>query len=302
MPSWTNATDARATAAPPPGRRLAPTTTAAGILRPDELPRYATLARPPSSPLLDGWVEWYWSVRWDLPDGQRYLSEVLPHPALHLSIQSGQGSRHGHSMPAAVLTGVVTTRFTVELVGAGRVIAVKFRPGGLGAFTGRDVGAWLDRVVDLRTLFGDDATRLRDDVLRTESDIDRALLLDAFLLERRPAPDPRYDRVLAVVADMLADHTLTRVDDVTERHGIPLRSLQRLFRRYVGVGPKWVLQRYRLHDAVSLIDAGGVDDLAALAASLGWYDQAHFTREFTALVGMPPARYAAQRAAAPAHG
>jgi len=81
---------------------------------------------------------------------------------------------------------------------------------------------------------------------------------------------------------------------VTERHGIPLRTLQRLFRRYVGVGPKWTLQRYRLHDAVTLIDTGAVDDLAELAASLGWYDQAHFTREFTSLVGMPPAKYAAR--------
>ena len=302
MPSWTNATVAPPALDADAARRLPPTTTAAGILRPDEFARHATLARPPSSPLLDTWVEWYWSVRWDLPQGRRYLSEVVPHPALHLSVESGEGSRQDHSMPAALLTGVVTTRFTVELVGTGRVIGVKFRPGGFGAFSGRNVGAWLDRVVDLRTLFRDDATRLRDDVLGTESDADRALLLDAFLLERRPAPDPRYDQVLAVVADMLADRTLTRVDDVTERHGIPLRSLQRLFRRYVGVGPKWVLQRYRLHDAVSLIDSVGIDDLAALAAGLGWYDQAHFTREFTALVGMPPARYAAQRAAAPAPG
>jgi len=201
-------------------------------------------------------------------------------------------------MPAALLHGVVTTRFQVELADAGRVFAVKFRPGGFGAFTGLDVAGSLDRVADLRTYFGDDADRLRDSVIRANDDADRQALVDAFLIARRPGPDARYDQLLDIVrdmlGDMLGDRTLTRVEDVTGRHGIPARSLQRLFRRYVGVGPKWMLQRYRLHDAVTLIDAAEVTDLAALAASLGWYDQAHFTREFTALVGMPPARYAAR--------
>ena len=43
------------------------------------------------------------------------------------------------------------------------------------------------------------------------------------------------------------------------------------------------------------IDTGQVGDLAALAVELGWFDQSHFTRDFTALVGQPPAAYAARR-------
>ena len=56
-----------------------------------------------------------------------------------------------------------------------------------------------------------------------------------------------------------------------------------------------MLQRARLHDAVSRIDTGQADDLATLALELGWFDQAHFTRDFTALVGQSPAAYAARR-------
>jgi AraC-like DNA-binding protein len=59
----------------------------------------------------------------------------------------------------------------------------------------------------------------------------------------------------------------------------------------VGVGPKAVLARYRLQDAVAAIDAGGVDDLADLAASLGWFDQAHFARDFRSVVGTTPSAY-----------
>ena len=42
------------------------------------------------------------------------------------------------------------------------------------------------------------------------------------------------------------------------------------------------------------IDAGEVDDLASLATSLGWFDHAHFSRDFRAVVGMPPSAYLAR--------
>ena len=80
---------------------------------------------------------------------------------------------------------------------------------------------------------------------------------------------------------MLADRQLQRVADVERLHHLSARTLQRLFERYVGVGPKWVLARYRIHDAVGELDAGYDGTIADLAASLGWYDQAHFVRDFT---------------------
>jgi transcriptional regulator GlxA family with amidase domain len=99
----------------------------------------------------------------------------------------------------------------------------------------------------------------------------------------------------AIVRTMLEDPAVVRVDELAERHAMSPRTLQRLFRRYVGVGPKWVIQRARLHDAVDRIDTRRVTDLATLALELGWFDQAHFTRDFTALVGQSPAAYAARR-------
>ncbi|MCO5994122.1 helix-turn-helix domain-containing protein [Actinoallomurus rhizosphaericola] len=89
-----------------------------------------------------------------------------------------------------------------------------------------------------------------------------------------------------------ADPMLTRVDRLATAAGVGTRRLQRLFADYVGVGPKWVIRRYRMQDAADRA-AGGTDiDWAALAADLGYADQAHFTRDFTATIGMSPARYA----------
>ncbi len=53
-----------------------------------------------------------------------------------------------------------------------------------------------------------------------------------------------------------------------------------------------MLARYRMHDAVTRLDEGYVGSLVDLAAEHGWYDQAHFTRDFRRLVGQSPAAYA----------
>jgi AraC-like DNA-binding protein len=68
--------------------------------------------------------------------------------------------------------------------------------------------------------------------------------------------------------------------------------LQRLFADYVGIGPKWVIRRFRLHEVTERLAAGADIDWAALAAELGYADQAHFVRDFRAMFGEPPTWYA----------
>jgi AraC-like DNA-binding protein len=77
------------------------------------------------------------------------------------------------------------------------------------------------------------------------------------------------------------------------------RTLQRLFADYVGVSPKWVMRRARLHEAAERADSGEPVDWAGLASDLGYADQAHLTRDFTATIGVPPGCYAA--APSPVH-
>ena len=280
MTAWTNAT-----AAPP----------AVGLLRPEVNDALVRRDRIEPAPGLAPWVEHYWTVAWELDD-PGFVAEVISHPSVHVTLETGSRPRFGHALPAGLVHGVITRKFSQEISGTGRVFGVKFRPGGFGAFTGADVGAWTDRVVPLPAAFGNRAGELARGVLALEADRARADAVDDFLLDRAPARDERYDEVLAVVRDIQDDPALTSVELAARRHAMSVRSLQRLFRRYVGVGPKWVLQRARLHDAVDRIDTGRASDLASLAVELGWFDQAHFTRDFTALVGQSPAAYAARRA------
>ncbi len=59
-----------------------------------------------------------------------------------------------------------------------------------------------------------------------------------------------------LVARITADPGLRRVDELADASGMTARSLQRLFADYVGVSPKWVMRRARLHYAAGPEEAG----------------------------------------------
>ena len=145
-------------------------------------------------------------------------------------------------------------------------------------------------MLPLTAVFGPAGDALAGAV-RAEADAPFAVM-EEFLRARLPAPDPQLDVLAAIVRTMLEDPGVVRVDELAARHAMSPRTLQRLFRRYVGVSPKWVLQRYRLHEAAERIAEGRDGDWAATALDLGYFDQAHFIRDFKALVGASPAQYA----------
>jgi AraC-like DNA-binding protein len=289
--SWTNATGSVTTG-------FDATASTTGVLRPEETEQLSNLRRDhPVAEDLQPYVERYWSVRWDLTGQAPFRSEVLTHPSVNLSVESGTHPRFGFAMPAALVHGVVTRRFTVDLVGAGRVTAAKFRPGGFRAFC-----RWLpprNSVSRLPRMPFIHPTYMLADVLSEDDDAERAAVLDAWLVPRAPEPEPAYLELLELLAGMMHDRSLVRVDDVAAGAGISVRTVQRLFATYVRVGPKAVLARYRLQDAVAAIDAGEVDELADLAASLGWFDQAHFARDFRSVVGTTPSAYVRQACSSP---
>ena len=260
------------------------------MLRPDELARHVRLARTEPSPDLSSWVENYWSLRWDLPPGSSYLSSTLPHPACNLSVERGH-QREAVGEDPVVVTGVVTRRFDVTIKDSGWVYAAKYRPGGLAALTGVPAKTLRDATVPATDVFDRATTDALRELGPDATTDEGARQFDVVLGRLATTPSEEYVQVLDAIAAMLDDRSLVRVAQVEERIGIGTRTLQRLFERYVGVTPKWVLSRYRMHDVVTDLDAGYGGSLADLAAKYGWFDQAHFTREFTDLVGMPPSAY-----------
>src|SRR5690606_17252748 len=84
------------------------------------------------------------------------------------------------------------------------------------------------------------------------------------------------------------DPELTSVEVLARSAGLSRRALQRLFRDFLGASPKWVIRRNRLQEVAPRIERGQAPTLAALAAELGYTDQAHLARDFKSAVGKSP--------------
>jgi AraC-like DNA-binding protein len=228
-------------------------------------------------------VERHWTVQWDFRGREPFVQEVLPHPSANLCFEPG----------GAVVHAVITRRAVHRLEGRGRTLGTSFRPAAFAAFVPTSMAELADRGVGLGHLFGEAGDALEREVLGLADARRQIAAVEAFLRARRAAPDPVARRVEEMIAWMLAAPASTRVADVAAEFGLSTRELQRRFRRYVGAGPKWVLQRYRLHDAAGRIASGRGGGWAAVALELGYADQAHFIRDFKALVGCSPGAYEA---------
>jgi len=258
------------------------------ILDPHRFAEHATLSRPACHPSLDPWIEHYWTVQWSLPPGASYRSSLVPVAQTNLTIESGQCSRPGVREPGVFLTGVVSrTRFDVTMTGSGGVIGAKFRPGALTAITGVRADRLRDEVVPAARLLAG-ADTLAGLHPSAPDALDR---LDAFLLARMPGDDGELAVVASMIQALEESAPTMSASELADRCGLGLRSLQRLCRHYIGVGPQWLVARARVHAAIARLHGGDYDTLASLAVELGWFDQAHMGRDFTALVGEPPGSY-----------
>ncbi len=252
-----------------------------GILRP-RTGRFALRRIAPAADLAY-LVERHWVVAWDLRGEPDHVVELLPHPCFNLVFTDAGG----------ILTGVGTVKSRHPLSGKGQNFGVKLRPGAGPGLTGRPAAEFTDRVVPLAAVFGPPAADLAAGVPSAPDDLSRVRLVEAFLRDRLPPLDPQAQQVALIVHAMLHSDGTERVEQVAARFGWSVRTLQRLFRRYVGVSPKQVLRKYRLHEAADRLSDGDRPPWAELAAGLGYADQSHFIRDFSAAVGATPAEYAA---------
>ena len=235
------------------------------------------------SPDLELYVEHFWLVEWDLRGQAPERAETLPHPNVHMIFE-----RHGKSR----LRGPARAKFSTVLEDKGAVFAVKFTPAGFYPFAGVPVSRFSNATTTLYEVFGTEGDGLDHAVLSEDTDQLRVNLVEDFLRARGPEPDANVRLISEIVYSVAKDRAIVKVEDLVHRYDMNKRTLQRLFERYVGVSPKWVIQRYRLHEAAEQLGNGALPNYADLAVTLGYSDQAHFVRDFRALIGVSPAAYA----------
>jgi AraC-like DNA-binding protein len=253
-----------------------------GILKPSQGKRKFHLSLLPPTEDLAFFVEHYWIVSWDLIDQGPYVQETLPYPSVHLVFEAHQTK----------IFGVMTGKFSRILEHKGRVFGIKFRPGAFYPFAKVRVSTFTNSTISCQQAFGVDISTLEDVLLTCMDEEGMRAIAERFLCERLPQRDEHITEINQVIEAIIAHPEITRVDDIARYLHLKKRTLQRLFNQYVGVSPKWVIKRYRLHEVAERLAEGEFIDGAEIASELGYFDQAHFIKDFKAVVGRTPAQYA----------
>jgi AraC-like DNA-binding protein len=235
-------------------------------------------------------VRRFWLPVWSVPPGEVAVQRVLQYPVALTVITPAYGRFAG------VARGVSTT----ELEGDAWAVGVMFQPAAGSLLTGGSMDEWTDRADDLRTAVGPvgDEVVARVRALMHDDPHDEAAhraAIDVVAgLARAVAPADEEGLLVNRVVELVEESPeITDVASLCAATDLSERALQRLTRRRLGLTPRWLIQRRRLHEACERLRSGAVT-IAEVAADLGYADQPHLTRDVRAVTGMTPGQLVAQ--------
>ncbi|KWX20022.1 AraC family transcriptional regulator [Mycolicibacterium wolinskyi] len=238
-------------------------------------------------------------------DGETHRSRALPRGAATVIIDVSPRQRVDFyaadgatrlDVGTAFVAGAGSISYVTQIDSAQTVLTVHFRPGGAVPFLDGPLGDLENACVGLTEIWGRDGVALHARLIEATSIRHRITLLEEFLLARMRLRHP----ALTTVLQAIERNPSMRVADAGAQIGLSPKRLIALFRSEVGVTPKTYLRVRRFQAAMRRLDAGA-EGGAEIAADLGYFDQAHFVREFRSFTAMTPTEYVRRRMWLPSH-
>lgn len=237
--------------------------------------QFRTIA-PPAR--LASFIEHLWIIHWDGIRDHYDAHEVMHRPFVDIFL-SAQGSG---------IQGTFRGKRTYSAAGRGRILGARFRPGAFHAFWPGRMSDLQDKIVPLGRVFPWADMAGIESILA----LDDEAAIAALVARLSPPPaDPRLALVEAVITAVELNDEMRTVAAVAKAFGKSERWLQQLFRDYLGIGLKWLLQRQRLLTAAKHIRETSEPDWVAIAYDLGYSSQQHFITDFRAVLGVTPVQY-----------
>ena len=172
------------------------------------------------------------------------------------------------------------------------LIGVRFQPGGLSAILPLSPDELSNQTIELKLAFGAAALELENRLFEAPDAAYRVALLNAFFLSRLIVSSP-YDFARYVAHFIEAASGAVNMKDLSAEVGYSIRSVDRTFRHYFGLTPKFYARVVRFQQVLHMLSAESEADLAEITLACGYYDQSHLTHEFADFTGQSPTLYRA---------
>lgn len=244
----------------------------------------------PTSVLAD-LVECYWSLRGPCPSANAGGHRVLPDGCMDLIFETVGG---GAGAPRGFVVGAMPRAAVVPRKGSAVTWGIRFRPGGASAFLDVPAHELTGRTPDLENFWDSGVRELRQRLGETPTPEGQTRVLDEALVARM-MPEGADPVVLAVRNALEAHHGNVQIAELARRAGLSTRQLRRRFADAVGLSPKLLARILRFRAGVEALARAPGLEKGRLALRLGYYDQAHFGRDFRELAGVSPGGYLEER-------
>lgn len=169
-----------------------------------------------------------------------------------------------------------------------QIIGVRWRAGGLGAFIGDSLHRLSNQVWPLADIFGKAAQPLEDDLRSQPQDF--STILDSFWLKRRQL-SKSFEQFCQIKDSLEACHGTTPVEALCQQYHLSIRTVDRLFRRFLGFSPKRYAAIIRFQKVLTHLMESPSPSLAQIAADCRYSDQSHLVRDFHRFAGSVPNGY-----------
>ena len=248
--------------------------------------------KPPLSKFVDN----FWLYEGYEPETR--TERILPTGTLELVINLLQNELRFHDaerpencsrLSGAVVSGASGRGFTPAKEAF--IIGIHFKPGGAFPFLGLPAGDLADTHVDLETLWGPPAGRLRERLCEARSSAERFQLLQEALLSRLCHGVEQHYAVSAALQMFGQNQAGPRVREAAKYLGLSQRRFIQVFKTEVGMTPKLFSRIQRFQQTRTFIQHNPSINWADLAVDLGYFDQSHLIREFLEFSGLSPTDY-----------
>lgn len=250
------------------------------------------------SQLLASCVKCYWSLDSTLPASEGMRERVFPDGCMELVFHLGDlfrkhtGPGISHLQPGSFVHGQLRGVMELEATGRTSIFAVRFYPHGLQPFLAMPLHELTEQTPTLSDCWGHDGAVLFDQVMCAGAHDQRIALVESFLLKRLMHRGKAMDAAI----DWCVGHITSRgghvaIDMLASRLGISKRHLERRFQDTVGLSPKLFSRITRFQHVLRQLEHDSFGGFTQVAYATGFYDQAHFIKDFRAFTGLHPKQY-----------
>jgi len=193
-------------------------------------------------------------------------------------------------MPRVEVLGHLTTPTRLSVAGGTSVLIARIYPYASSLFFPNPISHFTNHSIDLHDVVGNESNDFYDKLMEAPSIRGKVSVLDAFLVQKLMKNEKRQRKINLIkqmCGDLSAHSEAFDIKEVSNRYGFSERYIQKLFIDIVGLAPRSLFSVQRFNKSLSQV-LSTQTDLTSIAYECGYYDQAHFIREFKKYAGITP--------------